>query len=79
MLTKPVMASFNIPPRQNIVTRLEAPWHKANLAQPKEAASNIAHLLARRTHIVTQTHMNKQTKYDTLKKNTRKKTLHICV
>ena len=62
MLTKPITAFFNIPPWQQIVARLKVLWHKANLAQPKQAAYNVAHLLARRMHIVTQTHTNKQTK-----------------
>ena len=60
MLIKPTDAFFNIPPWRGTVIRLEVPWHKANLAQPKQAAHAMllqqAHLLVGRTCKTMQIH-----------------------
>ena len=83
MQKKPAMASFNIPPRRQIVIQLEALQHKANLAQPKQAACitllQQACSLARKTCKAMQTSMKQTNQLIIYKKNTRIITLHICV
>ena len=81
MLTRPIVASYNTPPWQQIVVRLEAPWYTANLAQPKQTARIVllrqAHSLARRMCKAMQTHKKQANQLMIYKKNTNIIMLHI--